>query len=235
MCFRSDGSGVPVQDSKERVCGVQQFSELFEARLSSNRVGSYLSVTSGSVERAIALYEWNLSASAEVLKVLAIVEVVLRNAISGAFASFDRLNGGSGFWLSNRQILPFARQRDAVDRAVTKLINRKREPTLSAVIPELSFGFWRFLLTKRNGAMFWSSVLQTAFPEVRNGDERALFERVGRLHRLRNRIAHHEPIFGRRLDLDHRDSLLVSGAVCPVTAAWAEEVSRLPTVLAARP
>ena len=133
---RSGGSGVPVQDSKGSVCGVRQFSERFEAQLSSNRVGSYLSVTSGSVERAIAFYEWNLSVSAEILKVLAIVEVVLRNTISAAFASFDRSNGGSGYWLSDPQILPFTRQRDAVDRAVTKLINRKCEPTLSAVIPE---------------------------------------------------------------------------------------------------
>ena len=214
---------------------MQQFSELFEARLSRDRVKSYVSAADGSIARAVALYEWNLSASAEVLKMLAVVEVVLRNAISGSFASFDRVNGGSGFWLSDHKILPFARQRDAVDRAVAKLTDRNREPTLSMVIPELSFGFWRFLLTKRYGAMFWSSVLQHAFPEVRSGDQRALFDRVGRLHRLRNRIAHHEPIFEQRLELDYRDCLSVLGAVCPVTAEWAQGISRLPEVLENRP
>lgn len=168
VCFRSDGSGVPVRNSKGEVIAIamQPFSGLFEARLSRDRVEPYVSSMGGSVERAIALYEWNLAASAEVLKVIAIVEVVLRNSISGSFASFNRAKNGSDYWLSNPEILPFARQRDAVDRAVTKLIERKREPTLSAVIPELSFGFWRFLLTKRYGAMFWSPVLQYAFPEV---------------------------------------------------------------------
>lgn len=235
MCFRSDGSGVPISDPKAGVITLQQFGDLFEARLSRDRIRPYVSATDGSVERVVALYEWNLSASAEVLKIIAVVEVVLRNSISSSFESFSRSNSGDGFWLSDSRILPFARQRDAVEHALKKVTAQNREPTLSAVIPELSFGFWRFLLTKRYGAMFWSPVLQYAFPEVRHGAERALFDRVGRLHRLRNRIAHHEPIFGRRLDLDHRDCLLVLGAVCPVTAKWAEGISRIPEVLANTP
>ena len=89
-------------------------------------------------------------------------------------------------------------------------------------------------MTARYRANLWPTV-RRSFSGFVPGQEAVLFARIARLHEIRNRIAHHEPIFGRRLDLDHRDCLLVLGAVCPVTAAWAKEVSRLPEVLAVRP
>lgn len=55
------------------------------------------------------------------------------------------------------------------------------------------------------------------------------------LHALRNRLAHHEPVFGRNLAQDWNDVLLVGGAICPQVQVWIQQTSRVPAVLAARP
>ena len=214
---------------------MQQFNELFEVRISAARAQPYLVAARDSRDDALRIYEWNLAVSSEFFRQLAIIEVVLRNAISREFEKFHRPYDQLGHWLQDPKILPFERQREAVSDAITRVAVRRHAPTLERLIPELGFGFWRYLLTKRYADVYWMPVLRHAFPQVANIERRALFDRVGRLHRLRNRIAHHEPIFGRRLDLDHRDCLLVLGAVCPATAQWAEGISRIPEVLANTP
>lgn len=51
------------------------------------------------------------------------------------------------------------------------------------------------------------------------------------LRMLRNRIAHHEPIFGQRLRANHQRILQVTGWISPVTRVWIEHHSRIPTLL----
>jgi len=58
---------------------------------------------------------------------------------------------------------------------------------------------------------------------------------VTRLHQLRNRIAHHEPIYKRDLAIDIADARTVLGAISPVALAWAEQNNSLPIVIGQRP
>jgi len=53
------------------------------------------------------------------------------------------------------------------------------------------------------------------------------------LHLLRNRIAHHEPIYNRPLANLHEQALTVAGWVCPVTRQWMADRSRVPALLSA--
>ena len=48
------------------------------------------------------------------------------------------------------------------------------------------------------------------------------------LRKLRNRIAHHEPIFARRLLEDHQRILDVTGWFSPPARTWIERHSRVP-------
>ena len=52
------------------------------------------------------------------------------------------------------------------------------------------------------------------------------------LRRLRNRIAHHEPIFQKDLRLMHDETIEAIRWLCPITAAWADTNSRVRVVLA---
>lgn len=63
------------------------------------------------------------------------------------------------------------------------------------VIAELPFGFWRYLSTTAHHHPLWVPYLHAAFGP---GTARQSVDRpVGRLHLLRNRIAHHEPLLKR--------------------------------------
>jgi len=55
------------------------------------------------------------------------------------------------------------------------------------------------------------------------------------LRKLRNRIAHHEPIFARSLLDDHESLLEVADWMYPDLRAWIASVSPLPRLLAVRP
>jgi hypothetical protein len=168
-------------------------------------------------------------------KMIAIVEVVLRNSLSEQLAVHHLRRCGKETWLLDEKNLLNSYHRSAVTTALKKLQARGLRADLDHLIPELSFGFWRYLLTRRYFGHFGEALFMKAFPTLEYGELHEVCRRVRRINELRNRIAHHEPIFGRRLDLDHRDCLLVLGAVCPVTAKWAEGISRIPEVLANTP
>ena len=108
------------------------------------------------------------------------------------------------------------------------------------IVAELSFGFWERLLSRgpagpRNyEMMLWRPALHRAFPNARR--RRADIHRpLPGLRDLRNRIAHHEPIFGRNLPVDYQTILDVIGWMCADTRAWVVHHSEVPVVLADRP
>ena len=108
------------------------------------------------------------------------------------------------------------------------------------VVEKLCFGFWTSLVS-RGGRLnessdrradyartLWSPALRAAFPH------RAWLPRrqaQSALERLRNQIAHHEPIFERHLWGDHQHILTVTGWISPEARAWIERRSRVPGLL----
>jgi hypothetical protein len=52
--------------------------------------------------------------------------------------------------------------------------------------------------------------------------------------RLRNRIAHHEPVYGRDLAADHARLLRILAIVSTEYADWVRQHDRVPDVLATR-
>jgi hypothetical protein len=55
------------------------------------------------------------------------------------------------------------------------------------------------------------------------------------LIKLRNRVAHHEPVYDRDLHADWARLLDVCTRISPVFADWVRQSSRVPAVLHARP
>jgi hypothetical protein len=78
----------------------------------------------------------------------------------------------------------------------------------------------------------WRPTLHRAF---QNSRRRRVDVHNPALRDLRNRIAHHEPIFGRPLAAEYQTILEVTGWICTDTRAWVVHHSTVPTVLAARP
>lgn len=87
------------------------------------------------------------------------------------------------------------------------------------VVAELTFGFWRYLLTAHYEASLWTPALRHAFP---SGLARGtVYELVEHINILRNRVAHHEPIHRRNLQTDLLRIEQLLDWISPDTSNWA--------------
>src|SRR4029079_12486271 len=99
------------------------------------------------------------------------------------------------------------------------------------MITVLPFGFWRYLLSGCYEHTLWIPALRQAFPHAPTGRRRYIAHKVEHLHHLRNRIAHHEPVFPRRLERDMADAVDVVAAISPASATWLELFSWAPGLM----
>jgi hypothetical protein len=169
---------------------------------------------------ALDLYEWNSAVSSAVLRDLAHFEIALRNAYDRAIT---RRWKGSTHWLLDPQLRLFgplwrSRGRRRVDvndkprRSIQEAVRRcgPAAPP-EKVVAELSFGFWRYITSSAHEKSLWVPFLHTAYPP---GTSRKDVDRsVSRLNELRNRVAHHEPIFSQPLGSAMQDLIYVCTAV----------------------
>ncbi|MBF6620052.1 MAG: hypothetical protein ITG02_07460 [Patulibacter sp.] len=100
---------------------------------------------------------------------------------------------------------------------------------------ELTLGFWRFLLTNSYRGTLWPGGLERAFIHGPSQDRERIDRAVLRVYLLRNRIAHHEPLFTRDLAVDHRTIVEITGWICSQTATWVESESTVRAVLERQP
>ncbi len=219
--------------------------------LSAARLSRYLAHTSGDRERALALYEWNAQISAALHRDLAHVEVGLRNAYDAAAGSHWP---GPGHWLLddaarvfppvlrtkhtyrtgsrvNYQVDINQKPRELVARAVADAGGPAA--TAGKVVAGLNFGFWRYLSSSAHEKTLWVPLLHHAFPSATNRAE--VDRKVGRLHAVRNRVAHHEPLLREDLPARYTDLVAIAGRLHPQLAAHLTTTSQVPPLLGTRP
>ena len=155
------------------------------------------------------LYAKNLEVSANLWILFHILEIVLRNAIS------DRLLHmfPAREWWEDPGL--FHRQEGGHIRdALRKSLERKGSVTKGDVIAGLNFGFWTILISGPYHQYLREAGLSEAFPGY-SGKRKTLFIGLERLRKLRNRIAHHEPILNRDYLFDVQLILQIIGYVNP--------------------
>ena len=224
-----------------------------EAWLSAPRFGVYLAAAGGDRERALALYEWNTVISAALLHDLAHLEVGLRNAYdaalsAGPFSPHWVFHGPRLFpptWKTARNGTRYdANQinRDQLLQAIDKagapgpaarpgLFTSAPPP--GKVLAELNFGFWRYLSTSAHAHRLWVPSLHKAFQP--GTGRRDVDEPMRRLHQLRNRVAHHEPLLTALLPARVNDFLAVAGLIAPELNRYLRDTSQVSVLIARRP
>jgi len=79
----------------------------------------------------------------------------------------------------------------------------KRQATLSVsdgqVIAQLTLHFWKRLFSEHYEKTLWDRSLKKVFPNKTLGRPKVA-EKLEVLYQTRNRLAHHEPVYGKRLD-----------------------------------
>lgn len=211
------------------------FNDVFVQRISRARLSSFLQEANGDIADAIHLYEWNAQLSASIFELLGHVEVVIRNAMNRELENWNQQRFANPDWFDNDHGLLAPKAVRDISIAVERLKRRRRAITGDRVVSELNFGFWRFLLTKQYKTTLWPGALKNAFPNLERGGLENLASRLANLHSLRNRIAHHEPIHRRPLDIDVFDCAWVIGAVCEEIMSWAMTRSQVEEIMKIRP
>jgi hypothetical protein len=218
-----------------------------ETWLSPPRFARYLQAAGGDRARALALYEWNAGLGAAMLHDLAHLEVALRNA-------YDRAGSaawsGPGHWLvqggttlfapllrtkrtggGRRRIDVNKKQRELLEAAIRAAGGPAAPP--GKVVAELMFAFWRYLTSSAHEKTVRVPFLFRAFPP---GTARVDVDaKLGRLHELRNRVAHHEPLLGLNVATLHRDLLALATALSAELRTHIDATTAVPSLLTQRP
>lgn len=193
--------------------------------ISRPRISTYEAACPQNAEKsdnALTLYAWNARVSAAMLAPLHLCEVVTRNAVSDALESVygARWPWSSGF----EQSLPSSRG-GGYDPSRDLFNARRRQTSTGKVIPELKFVFWQKLFTSRFQQRIWTPHIKGVFPNLPANKTEVecrtiIYDELESIRKLRNRIAHHEPIFSRNLLGDYTRICSLVQYRCVDTESW---------------
>lgn len=203
--------------------------------LSPERMQTY-EKAAGSAAEALRLYLWNIEVSGAFWMPLHLCEVVIRNAVSAAIANAYQTPD----WIKSRQFLrslPTA-ARDQITRALPK--SNQAPASTSMVIPELKFIFWQKMFTERHDDKIWNSQIWAVFPNIETKKpahclRQEFYSDLDSVRRLRNRIAHHEPIFQQDLADDLERLIRLVGYRCSATQSKMKSIEKVSTLLQEKP
>lgn len=161
---------------------------------------------------AIGVYQWNEDLSSALARLVGLIEIVMRNQFHHALSRHYPLGatGASTDWY--RHIRLSGKSLDSV-RALTHENDgrgplKTSPPNPDDVVAKQTFGFWPYVLDVQRdmggNPLPWGDILLGVLPGHRQTDRSywavrahrdALFARIDLCGRLRNRLAHHEPIW----------------------------------------
>lgn len=217
--------------------------------ISKPRMDPYLRRSNGNVKGALNLYHWNVDFSAAAYEALHILEVVMRNAMDAELCSWnarqvapDGANRSVDWLIDPAPVLMRLLRGDhlkAQKYAGIALKNR-RTPLHADMLAQLTFGTWRFLLPTKLGKdagrdLLWRDALSDAFSRRSTSDPAPLMRSVGNLYKLRNRVAHLEPLLDVNAQTVLKDLRHVLGAIDSSTEDWVVARQRITTMAKRKP
>lgn len=171
----------------------------FEQAFSPPRLGKFLFSVKGSQPEALALYKLNIELSECLFGIMSIFEVVLRNHIDRYyrqyFNDYEWLKNqcGQGRLFSHPSFIHSGFE--SRTKILTTIAQLGRRYTHDRLVAELNFGFWTYMFAPiqfRVGGQ-WLHKIYTHRPKGTSQGQ--IFNELDEVRNLRNRIAHHEPLF----------------------------------------
>ncbi|SOC89690.1 Abi-like protein [Curtobacterium sp. 314Chir4.1] len=229
---------------------LRQLDEAEKARLRAvfdampfERMRVYLDASDRNPYEALALYDQNSKVSAALFETVGHFEIHFRNSLDAALRSRHDFKRRSGDWLDDGHGELSDRALEAINRARADAIRNRRSghgdhvSGRGHVIAELNFSFWRRLIDRRYERTHGSAVMRL-YPELRklgrnNADMEPLRVLVEPIYSLRNRIAHHEPVWRQSATRRRDDMVQVIGQTSPELASWVRSTCRLDTLVKA--
>ncbi|WP_224826423.1 hypothetical protein [Cognatishimia sp. MH4019] len=191
--------------------------------LSASRFQRYLADSDGNDGKALSLYQHNSRLCQSLYIYTQAWEICLRNKID----EFLRTKYGDRWFENQGAIRNFKKHdRRSLDTTVSRQKRERNSTRLKAdvVVADLSAGFWVSQLSVDYEAHYrWANGVGAIFPNDFSLDRQAAWEICDRSRRLRNRIAHHEPIYHFDLNAHYRDLQRITAAMCKGTFLFANQ------------
>jgi hypothetical protein len=113
---------------------------------------------------------------------------------------------------------------------------RSHAPNTGNAIPELKFVFWQMMFTSRHDRRFWDPYLRQVLPHLDPAKpvsvlRQKIYDDLEQIRLLRNRIAHHEPIFARNLNDDLQKIVTLITYRCQETVDWMMQNQQAASIL----
>ncbi len=169
----------------------------FEKVMSKARMSRYLQACDGNSQKAMTLYRRNLQLTQELFTIISCFEIVLRNTIDDRckeeFGEDWLRKGASKDGIFDNKKCRLTKIN--INNAIKKLSHYKP----NKLIAELGFGFWRYMFAQ-NQYNATNRILLKVFPSkptstpTHQYNNTYIFNELAKLNKLRNRMAHHEPI-----------------------------------------
>lgn len=198
-----------------------------EACLSTDRFSPFLLSCNGNKAEALQLYELNTRVSASLYAPLQALEITLRNRFH------QGLSDAYGEWWFNRgDVVWQSFQRRRIGEAQVDLALEKKQITPGRVIASLMFGFWTACLAAPYEDVIWrrGGIAKAFQAGGQKPTRNAVNKMLSPIRKIRNRIAHHEPILYYDLPKHHRNMVELTSWLSPEIADWAELASTFPTI-----
>ena len=179
----------------------------------------------GNLDGALTLYEYNCRISEAYYVPLQAVEICLRNTLNNCMIARYGVNWFEG----NVEHLSYESQHEIYE--VYEELGGMENVAPADVVAKLKFAFWVGLLAPQYDATLWRQALHKGFRATTGKRRNEVHQRLNAIRRLRNRIAHHEPIYHRDLLVVHNEILEAIGWMCVSTRDWTRQLSRVPITL----
>ena len=189
------------------------------------RLQPYLDLCNGDFAQGTNFYLWNIEISGAFWGSFNLLEITLRNSIHEQLV---KMTSDINWWA--RSDILHLNERLIVEKVKVKLIGKDVDFVAGNLISELGLGFWVALLSKKYHQALWVDSLENAFPGY-SGRRSQLYSDLDRLRKLRNRIAHHEPIYRRDLSKDQESICEILGFLNHEVEKLLRKLSRVPKLI----
>jgi hypothetical protein len=188
------------------------------------RYQKYFTLEEQTNDNIRAVYLWNLALSQQLMPVISLLEVSLRNKIDRAITC----RFGES-WLDQGWQYLQDTEKKRLKEAVDKLCYASKQITHDDLVAQLSFGFWVKMFDGKYRQPVWyqPNMQQRLFDDTKyvcylqsQNWVGSLYGDLKTLQNLRNRMFHHEAIFElnkHRVDLLHSKATVLLQALCKDT------------------
>lgn len=187
-----------------------------------------------SAKKVLENYHKNIVLSEAMVPTLHYLEICFRNRINHVISQ----HYGAQWLIEFPEELNISPQdKEKINKIASKI---RRENTREAlhddIVAQMTFGFWCAFFHRKYDTLIWhrKDALKSIFPSLERSNRTRSYieERILKIKEVRNRIAHHEPVW------NHKVSVVQVHALChelihsmsSEAAEWLKTIDRFPEV-----